>query len=154
MEVQKVFYTYKHYLDDMEKLGYLMKDVDQVISIYRGSLPMGTHISNLYDIPLGIIDFQSRDGNSKKPKWVKNAFDPKNGIPKKVLVLDDIYDSGTTMETIKEWLENPNAWGTIQKPDFTYLTIFGKENDINVKYLRQHTGDWIEFWWEYLEENK
>ena len=154
MGINKEYYKYSDYLEDLNLIEPIMENIDHIVAIYRGSLPMGVHLSNLYDVPLSIIDYQSRDGESAKPTWMKNRLAETNVPFKKVLVLDDIYDSGKTMYEIKTSLENGQNHSDMPQPKFHYLTIYGKENDNDVNYLREHTGEWIEFWWEFLEETK
>ena len=138
----KILYSYEKYIEDLNLISPIMQDIDHIVAIYRGSLPMGVHLSNLYNIPLSIIDFQSRDGDSSDVTWMKNLLNDKT---KRVLVIDDIYDSGLTMDKVQQFLGN-----IPDRPDFYYLTIYGKENKDDVNYLREHTGEWINFYWEVL----
>ena len=45
---------------------------DHVIAIFRGSLLMATHLSNIRDVPMSIVGFQTRDGSDKEPYWIHN----------------------------------------------------------------------------------
>ncbi len=45
-----------------------------IVSLYRGSLPLGVQLSNQLQAPLSIIDYQTRDGKSKKPKGCTNRI--------------------------------------------------------------------------------
>ncbi len=143
--MDNVKYTFEQYKEDLNRIAPLMENIDHIIAIYRGSLPMGVHLSNIYDIPLSIIDYQSRDGNSSEPVMIKNNFDGE-GLYSNVLIIDDILDSGLTMEKVTKFLDR--GWAV--KPKLNYLTIYGKENIYDVDYLHEHTGEWIEFWWEIL----
>jgi hypoxanthine phosphoribosyltransferase len=74
---------------------------------------------------------------TKEPEWlVSEMIRPKN-----VLVIDDIYDTGSTIRQCQKLIGSVN-W------NITYLTIFGKENDDDVEYLRENDGRWIVFPWE------
>ena len=143
--MDNVKYTFEQYKEDLNRIAPLMENIDHIIAIYRGSLPMGVHLSNIYDIPLSIIDYQSRDGNSSEPVMIKNNFDGER-VYNNVLVIDDILDSGLTMDKVTKFLYD--GWAV--KPKLNYLTIYGKENIYDVDYLHEHTGEWIEFWWEIL----
>lgn len=148
-EIVKVRYSYNDYIEDLNQMQPIMENIEHIIAIYRGSLPMGVHLSNMYNIPISIIDYQSRDGETELPYLMKDALSKTDSS--KVLVLDDIYDSGLTMKVVKDYLESYDRWFNIT-PKFHYMTIYGKENPHGVNYLREHTGDWIEFWWEILED--
>lgn len=135
----KRYYEWKDYKDDIEQITHIDFDYNHVVSIYRGSLGLGAHLSNVKEIPLSVVKFQTRDGEDKIPTFMHNA-----GIEAgdKVLIVDDIYDTGLTMDTIKEFLyvEYPTV-------KFEFICLFGNENSY-VKYLRDQNGKWITFPWE------
>ncbi len=145
--MDKKLYTYENYMEDIEKISAYIKanKIEQIICIYRGSLPMGVLLSNIHKLPLQIIDYQSRDGDTKKPNWIK--YEHKKGCHpfQNGLILDDIFDSGLTIRTIKKWLESPSLNSYMKQPEYHYITLFGKWNDIGAGYIREHTGEWIVF---------
>jgi len=55
----KLYYSWQDYEDDIHDVSLL--DFDHVVGIYRGSLPMAVHISNLYNVPMSIVGMQTRD---------------------------------------------------------------------------------------------
>ena len=144
--------TYYDWID----YGYDMKQVkdfefDHVVGIYRGSLPMAVHISNVFEVPMSIVGFQTRDGKDNEPYMIHKAGE----APKQVLVVDDIYDSGYTMKKV---IESLSHYRTISStyPTAAYniqgFCLFGKENKLNVSYANEHDGSWIVFPWETLNE--
>ena len=63
---------------------------------------------------------------------------------KKVLVVDDIYDSGVTLDLIRRHL--PEA-------DYYTLLVRGKNRDWTPLHSQCIESDeWITFWWENLKE--
>ena len=62
----KLYYDWQDYEVDMRRV----KDFkfDHVVGIYRGSLPMAVHVSNVFDVPMSIVGFQTRDGKDKDNK--------------------------------------------------------------------------------------
>jgi hypoxanthine phosphoribosyltransferase len=139
---EKLYYTWKQHDADVK---YIVEnyDFDGVVALYRGSLPIATHLSNVKDVPLSIINYQSYvDGEQKitkkKPEWMHLAHDP--SIQKKLLVIDDIYDSGNTIRLLQDFIGVDDS--------LTYLTVFGKENKDSVEYIRENEGQWIVFPWE------
>ena len=64
----KIYYDWVDYTYDIKQV----KDFkfDHVVGIYRGSLPMAVHISNVFDVPLSIVGFQTRDGKDKEPYMI------------------------------------------------------------------------------------
>ena len=67
----KTYYTWSDYAKDMRATDWIK--CDHVVAVYRGSLGMACHISNMKDIPMSIVGFQTRDGDDKKPYWIHNA---------------------------------------------------------------------------------
>ena len=68
---EKTYYTWSDYAKDMRATDWIK--CDHVVAVYRGSLGMACHISNMKDIPMSIVGFQTRDGDDKKPYWIHNA---------------------------------------------------------------------------------
>ena len=135
----KIYYDWIDYAYDMKEVKDL--EFDHVVGIYRGSLGMATHISNVFDVPMSIVGFQTRDGEDKEPYMIHKAEE----VPTQVLVVDDIYDSGYTMKKVMQFLEHYSA----NKIGFC---LFGKENNLNVSCANIHDGSWIVFPWETLNE--
>jgi len=150
----KVYYSWKDYNKDMKSMEWL--DFDHVVAIYRGSLGMGAHISNVKKVPLSIVGFQTRDGQDKKPYWIHDATETEHLGPyhngAKILIVDDIYDTGHTMNTVIEFVKmarkKPSAYPLV----FGYC-LFGKVNAKEIVYSQEHDGSWIVFPWETLDES-
>jgi len=153
IENNKVYYSWEDYNKDMKAIEWLA--FDHVVAIYRGSLGMAAHISNVKGVPLSIVGFQTRDGKDKNPYWIHNATEPTNLGPysdgQKILIVDDIYDTGYTMDRVIEFVKiarkKPSAYPTV----FGYC-LFGKENANDIIYSQEHDGSWIVFPWETLDE--
>ena len=135
----KLYYDWEDY--EVDIMAVKRMEFDHVVGIYRGSLPMAVHISNVFDVPMSIVGFQTRDGKDDQPYMIK-AEDP---APKQILIVDDIYDTGKTMKGVIRYLAH-FAW-----PDkIQGFCLFGKENKLNVSYANEHDGSWIVFPWEYM----
>ena len=141
-----VEYKHEEYMQGMSKIKAEIDDLIvrghvhiNVVGIHRGSLPMAVHLSNILPARMSIINYQTRDGNSKVPEFVVNTIEPHDTI----IVLDDIYDSGKTITNIKDKLEKEYP-GQYIKP----MVLFGKDNEQDCYYAHEHTGEWIEFPWE------
>ena len=134
----KTYYDWIDYSTDIKQI----KDFkfDHVVGIYRGSLPMAVHISNAFDVPMSIVGFQTRDGKDDQPYMIKAG-----PHPEKILIVDDIYDTGKTMKGVIRMLSHYTA-DRIQ-----CFCLFGKKNNFNVSYANEHDGSWIVFPWEYIE---
>lgn len=136
---EKLYYPYNEYNDDIKKIVDTY-EFDSIIALYRGSLPIAVHLSNLTGAPMSIIKYQSYDEKSDtKPTWMHQGM----VVSKNILVIDDIYDTGNTMKLTQKFIkEYAPIWNV------TYLTIFGKDNVDNVEFLRYNSGKWVVFPWE------
>ena len=138
----KLYYTWGEYNTDIKRI---VKDYefDSVVALYRGSLPIATHLTNITDATMSVIKYQSygkdkkQSLDNKTPQWLVQGMIR----PKKVLIIDDIYDTGSTIRNCKDFIGDV-SW------DITYLTLFGKKNDDSVEYLRENEGRWVVFPWE------
>ena len=140
----KIYYEWTDYSADIKQVKNL--EFDHVVGIYRGSLPVAVHISNVFKVPMSIVGFQTRDGKDKEPYMIKVEKTLAHAWgPTKLLVVDDIYDSGYTMKRVIKMLSYYSEH-RIQS-----FCLFGKENNLNVSYANEHDGSWIVFPWEYIE---
>jgi len=147
----KLYYTWEDYDEDMAHLAFTTAelnelDFDHVVGIYRGSLGMAAHVSNAFGVPMSIIGIQTRDGKDKDPYWIHNLIDVET---KKVLIVDDIYDTGYTMKKVINHCLLHSSWDC----EVISWCLFGKSNDHNVMYSQEHNGLWVVFPWEILNES-
>lgn len=134
MGSSKIKYSWTQYKKDVH---YIADNIEfkHVIGIYRGSLPIATHLSNLKDAELSIIGFQSRDGTDKEPKWLVNKIGNKVAP---ILLIDDIYDTGFTMKKIIKFIHK----------DVHPVCLYGRPNNDDVQFLHLNEGKWVVFPWE------
>ena len=113
---EKYNYYYDEYYKDVGDIVSRYKNISNIhiVGVYRGSLPIATHLSNVLECPMSIIKFQSRDGEDEKAEWLLNMTNDKKLHPKffpKLIVIDDVYDTGKTFRAIKklpEFIKNPD----------------------------------------------
>ena len=130
----------RHWIQHFEKFPR-----PHIVGIYRGSLPIATHLSNVLKCPMSIVRYQSRDGVDEKPEWVINnmGFTSTWKTPgETTIVVDDIYDTGRTMRAIQQMDEFK------YHPDVVYTCLFGSKNEDHVGYLNERISRWIVFPWE------
>ena len=151
---EKTYYTWSDYAKDMRATDWIK--CDHVVAVYRGSLGMACHISNMKDIPMSIVGFQTRDGDDKKPYWIHNAteadtswLDDSEG--KHILVVDDIYDTGRTMNEVQEFIKRERTKPSMMPRVSGYCLFANYFNAKDIVYSNEHDGSWIVFPWEYHE---
>ena len=149
--INKYNYYYDQYYKDITDIFERYKDKPNlhIVGIYRGSLPIATHLSNVLDCPMSIIKFQSRDGVDEKAEWMLNLTDDVSIRQYKstqfyptLLVVDDVYDTGKTFRAIKQLPE------FINNPDYHCIALFGNKNDDGVTYIHEQLFRWIVYPWE------
>ena len=136
----KYNYLYEDYISDIASIYEKNKELvnPHIVGIYRGSLPIAVHLSNLLKCPMSIIKFQAIDGDDKEPVFLLDNITDDSDL----IVVDDIYDSGTTMRIIKPLLNKK------QSNSIKYMTLFGYLNQDDVEYIHENMGKWVVFPWE------
>ncbi len=140
-------YKYDEFVSDILKLATLLKDknYDTIITIARGGL-MPTHaLSQALNIRhIQSIDALSYEQNVQQNSLVFNPARLDLSSSKKVLVIDDISDSGKTLSAIMAHLEQ-----NFKEIEFESATLFYKKTSIyEPTYFVQIAEDWVDFFWE------
>jgi hypoxanthine phosphoribosyltransferase len=111
-ENSDLWVTWDEYHQAIEKLIVLVHEsgwkFDQVLCLARGGLRPGDIFSRVFDVPLAILSTSSyREGSGT----VRGALDVANSITMssgslsgKVLLVDDLVDSGITLERVQAHL--------------------------------------------------
>lgn len=134
-------YPFEEYISDIGKFSEIIEkeNISDVVTMYRGGLVLGTHLSNVTNTNLSIIDYQTYDGSSKEPLLVINKLTPDS----KILIVDDLVDSGRTMKAVVEYLESLGYF------NYKVVTIFGDlDKSSTWEFLKPKPDKWIRFWWE------
>lgn len=156
------------YLDDFHP--------DYVIGITRGGLIPANLISQYLDVPMHTLKVSLRDDSDCESNlWMAgDAFGVAeatendyswtrhdNHSQKKILIVDDINDSGATINWIRQdwqgglFADDPK-WATIWGGNVRIAVLYNNEsseNEIEVSYAAEHvnkmeTPQWIVFPWE------
>ena len=133
------------------------KKYDYIIAVARGGLPIGVILAHMMGIKT-VLTFQASIMASDEVgaehstlKFGRNInFDCIKG--KKVLLVDEVCDSGATLEGIKTFLETE----TKDIDAFVIATIDGhlKDGCRMPEYSCMTTDKWISFPWEKYENIK
>ncbi len=167
----KVYYTWK----DVEHMIMVINNLmyadnwrpDYIVGITRGGLPASTILSNMTNIPMYTLDVRFRDNETgllepESNSWMANdAFGYNHDhTPKNILIVDDINDSGKTLEWIKkDWRTmcqpSSSRWDEVWGQNVRFATLI--DNDASsfneVDYTAQEINKaedptWIVFPWE------
>lgn len=132
--------------NDALKLSFLSKDfaADAILAIARGGLTLSHYMSQvLNQRNVFTINTISYDGRTQKDK-VEVFNVPNLEKFRNVLIVDDIIDSGKTIEKVMIILKNsyPNI-------EFKVASLFYKEEaSVKPDFTINKADKWIDFFWE------
>ena len=138
---KKAYYTWEQVEGMTQDILRQIRDekFDAVVGLTRGGLTPAVLVSQYLDIPMHTLKVSLRDHQEKESLKV---LDKLSG--QKVLVIDDINDTGATINYIKEhWIGN-----------LTYAVLINNEaSDADVDYSsininKMEDDVWIVFPWE------
>ncbi|MFP4333312.1 MAG: phosphoribosyltransferase [Campylobacterales bacterium] len=140
-----LYYSYENFRSDMftliDKLDFTP---DAILGIARGGLTMAHFLSIALDMrevySINAVSYQGREQKSD----IKIFNIPNLGESKKVLIVDEIIDSGRSMHKIHEVLGEIN-------PDIEFKTavLFYKKSAVFMPdFYAKEAPDWIDFFWE------
>jgi hypoxanthine phosphoribosyltransferase len=161
--MKKVYYTWQDVeRQTQEILRQLQRDAwmpDYVVGLTRGGLVPANLISQYLEVPMETLKVSLRDDNIQPESnlWMsEDAFEQR-----RILIVDDINDSGATLNWIKEdWMNSslPNnpKWQEIWGDTVRVAVLVDNEasaSELNVSYsavdLNKAEEDcWIVFPWE------
>ena len=142
-----IFYSYDEFAVDVKKMAKQIKDEfdpEVILAVARGGLTLGHSLAvalenrNLFT--LNSIHYE--DTNKLDTINIFNV--PDLSAYKKILLVDDIIDSGESMVEIKRELlkRYPNL-------DIKIATVFYKEKALLLPEFKvKEAHDWVEFFWD------
>jgi len=144
--MEKYYYDYEAFLRDIKALHQQIKsyEPDTLLAIARGGLTMGHLLANAMDTRrLFTLNSIHYDGTRKLSTF--EIFNiPDLSDARKVLILDDIADSGETLVEVLHRLHD-------LYPDVTFkvATLFYKPTSlIQPDFTIREAPGWIDFFWE------
>ncbi|WP_103600568.1 phosphoribosyltransferase [Campylobacter concisus] len=142
-----IFYSYDEFAVDTKKMAKQIKDEfdpDVILAVARGGLTLGhslaVALNNRNLFTLNSIHYE--DTNKLDTINIFNVPDLSKYT--KILLVDDIIDSGESMVEIKRELlkRYPNL-------DIKIATVFYKEKALLLPEFKvKEAHDWIEFFWD------
>lgn len=150
----KIYLSANEYLQDSWRLARMVLDSDWVpdyiLALWRGGAPVGMAIHEFFvyhgiKLRHQIIKCHSYTGlNTTHEVRFEHADEIFDGLPKgiKLLVVDDVFDSGMTARAVYERL-------AICDIDFKFATVYWKpgqnKTTLRPDFFVRETEDWIVF---------
>jgi hypoxanthine phosphoribosyltransferase len=148
-------YSKKLFDDDMRalKLQIRRDKHDLIIGLNRGGCILAVCLSHALKIPCTMIDASHRDGANISPSDFRVYFKDVAMEYSRILIVDDLWDSG---DTIKEIVEYASSYAEVSvatllfnTDKFMDLASIGIENHYFARsFSRSSQPKYIDFWWE------
>lgn len=91
---------------------------DQIVALSRGGLRVGDTLSRLFDRPLVVMAASSYGGSGDRHQGELRLGDQLahtcESLGPRLLLVDDLADSGATLEASREWLQERPGVTTVQ----------------------------------------
>lgn len=140
------YYSYENFKTDTNKLLHEVKgfEPEVIVGIARGGLTLSHAIAEGLDIrKVQTIRTELYDNTTKRDNLSIYGDCSFDGV-KKVLVVDDISDSGDTLVAVMKHFES--QFGEVE---FKAATLFYKQTSLyEPHYWINYADDWIDFFWE------
>ncbi len=142
--MHKVYYSYSEYREDLKTLiEKIDQDFDAILGIARGGLSIAQMLGEYYDLrevySINTIGYE----DTQKNDTVEVFNIPELKESKKVLIVDDIVDSGDTLVEVLAVLNE-------KYPNITFVTaslFYKKTAKIAPNWYVKEPESWIEFFW-------
>ena len=131
---------------------------NQVVCIAKGGMRVGDIFARLFNVPLAILSVESYrgDGNKKDERgsviFSRDLAKTTPNIGSKVLLVDDLADSGITLKKSIDWLEHIYGFyldEPIRTAVIYYKSVSKYKPDYYIEYLEN--SPWIHFPYERYE---
>ena len=111
--MDKLYFSWDEYYQLIDKLALqllpLVKEgkSNQIISLARGGSIIGDALSRKFNLPLAVMFTSSYTGNQRQGLIIcEDIAKQYNTLGDKILVVDDLLDSGVTLKAVQEYLQN------------------------------------------------
>jgi len=147
--VLKMKYSENNFLDDLQRIERDIinsgKHYDYIVGIVRGGAIPAVCLSHRLELPMKCVSWSTFHAEQMKESAWDIAEDIQDG--KRVLVVDDILDSG---RTIRELLDD---WGTTREQIDIAVLVYNIDQKIipdfyGRKINKSIDPSWVTFWWE------
>lgn len=144
--MEKLYYSYDLFVKDTQKLVDKCRDFEPeiLLAVARGGLTLSHLMAQALDMRnLYTLNSIHYEGELKLDTF--NIFNiPDVSHAKRVLIIDDIVDSGETMREILKLLRDK-----FPAVEFRLATLFYKKTAVlQPDYTVREANQWIDFFWE------
>ncbi|WP_353662267.1 phosphoribosyltransferase family protein [Hydrogenimonas sp. SS33] len=143
--MERIGYDYATFVEDLKTLADRMEaDFDAIVAVARGGMTMAHMLGEYWDIrEVFVINSVGYEGTEKLASpTVFNV--PQLAGFRRVLVVDDIADSGETLDAVTKVLQK-----SFPDTAFATATLFYKpeKSIVEPDYWLKRADAWIDFFW-------
>jgi xanthine phosphoribosyltransferase len=139
-------YSYENFTNELDIFigSFDSFEPDIILAIARGGVTLGHFIS----VKMGIRELYTLNSihydDKEKLDYISLTNIPNLGTKKRVLIVDDIIDSGDSMSEISKVLQKKYP-----ENEYKIATLFYKKDaSIQPDFALHEAKEWIEFFWE------
>ncbi len=149
-------YTYSQFVKDIRQIAYWVQSWEEVttpgmkwqpnniISITRGGLVPGVHLSHILNIRNTPVTWQTRDGAIRESIPYTSDYD-------QILIVDDINDTGMTFRQILDDVKSRGMDPERMRQNIKVVSLWNRYTSqfrVDFTTNKIDTDDWINFPWE------
>ena len=157
-----LFVSWEEYHKKTEQLAIKVHEdgweFNQVVCIAKGGMRVGDVFARLFNVPLAILSVESYKGEGYKNQrgaitFSRDLAKTSPNIGSKVLLVDDLADSGITLKKSIEWLEHFYGF-YFDEPVRTAVLFYKAVSKYKPNYYIDYLKDspWIEMPFEKYED--
>ena len=160
----KLNISWEEYHKKTEQLAVMVHDdgwqFNQVVCIAKGGMRVGDVFARIFNVPLAILSVESYKGEGLKNQrgaitFSRDLAKTSPNIGSKVLLVDDLADSGITLKKSIDWLEHFYGF-YLDEPVRTAVLFYKAVSSFKPNYYVDYLKDspWIVMPFEKYEEIK
>ena len=140
--------SWDEYHKKTEELAIKVNDAgwefNQVVCIAKGGMRVGDIMARIFDVPLAVLSVESYRGDGVKNKrgsitFSRDLAKTSPNIGSKVLIVDDLADSGITLKKSIDWMEH--FYGFYLEEKIKTAVIWHKSTS---KFLPDYCVDYLD----------
>jgi len=137
------YYPYEEFLKDIKKLAAMVKGFDAYVAVARGGLTPAHFLAEANGVRrVHAISSVGYEGRKKLDRPTISQIPDLTGT-KRVLVVEDIVDSGDTLAGVLAVLRERHP-----EKAFASAALFYKEGArVRPDFFVQYATEWIDFFW-------
>ena len=157
-----IFVSWEEYHKKTEELAIQVSNdgwkFNQVVCIAKGGMRVGDVFARLFNVPLAILSVESYRGSGNKKDERSSVIFSRElakttpDLGSKVLLVDDLADSGITLKKSIDWLQHTYGF-YLEEPVRTAVIYYKSVSTYKPNYYIDYLKDspWIHFPYEKYE---